>query len=168
MIASGGLSGGISSTIAGGDFWQGMRQGLITSGLNHVLHMGADGLEQDKPKGRNSEGKLYGGDGSGDALDLTYRVVDNINDWLPTKSGLDLVYGLFTGADLNGNPMSGVDFSWAVIGVIPVNKFSTPVKGATGWVKRSVYKSYDKTVQKDISRAIAKGVVPPKGHSGII
>ncbi|MGQ8867403.1 RHS repeat-associated core domain-containing protein [Myroides sp. TSA_177.3] len=42
MIAGGGLSGGISSTIAGGDFWQGMRQGLITSGLNHAMHMGSD------------------------------------------------------------------------------------------------------------------------------
>ncbi|MGG5506206.1 MULTISPECIES: hypothetical protein [unclassified Myroides] len=39
MIAGGGLSGGISSTIAGGDFWYGMRQGLIVSGLNHVVHM---------------------------------------------------------------------------------------------------------------------------------
>ncbi|MGG5506200.1 MULTISPECIES: hypothetical protein [unclassified Myroides] len=39
MIAGGGLSGGISSTIAGGDFWHGMRQGLIVSGLNHVMHM---------------------------------------------------------------------------------------------------------------------------------
>ncbi len=39
MIAGGGLSGGISSTIPGGDFWQGMRQGLIVSGLNHVMHM---------------------------------------------------------------------------------------------------------------------------------
>lgn len=39
MIAGGGLSGGISSTIAGGDFWKGMRQGLIISGLNHSLHM---------------------------------------------------------------------------------------------------------------------------------
>ncbi|MGB6084374.1 MAG: hypothetical protein WBF63_09170 [Moheibacter sp.] len=37
-IASGGLSGGISSTIAGGSFWAGARQGLITSGLNHVAH----------------------------------------------------------------------------------------------------------------------------------
>ncbi len=39
MIAGGGLSGGISSTIAGGDFWQGMRQGLIVSGLNHLMHV---------------------------------------------------------------------------------------------------------------------------------
>ena len=38
MIASGGLSGGISSSIAGGSFWKGVREGLITSGLNHVLH----------------------------------------------------------------------------------------------------------------------------------
>ena len=37
-IASGGLSGGIGSVIAGGNFWQGMRQGLITSGLNHAAH----------------------------------------------------------------------------------------------------------------------------------
>ncbi len=38
-IASGGLSGGISSSIAGGNFWAGVRQGLITSGLNHVAHV---------------------------------------------------------------------------------------------------------------------------------
>jgi hypothetical protein len=38
MIASGGLSGGLSSAIAGGDFWKGVREGLITSGLNHAMH----------------------------------------------------------------------------------------------------------------------------------
>jgi hypothetical protein len=38
MIASGGLSGGISSYIAGGNFWAGTRQGLITSGINHAAH----------------------------------------------------------------------------------------------------------------------------------
>ena len=38
MITSGGLSGGISSTIAGGNFWAGARQGIITAGLNHVAH----------------------------------------------------------------------------------------------------------------------------------
>ena len=61
MIASSGLSGGISSTIAGGDFWKGMRQGLITSGLNHVLHMGLDGLEQDKPKRQSQSNYSFGG-----------------------------------------------------------------------------------------------------------
>lgn len=38
MVVSGGLTGGISSSIAGGNFWQGFRQGTITSGLNHVAH----------------------------------------------------------------------------------------------------------------------------------
>lgn len=38
LIASGGLSGGVSSCIAGGSFWSGTRQGLLTSGLNHALH----------------------------------------------------------------------------------------------------------------------------------
>ncbi|WP_300685078.1 RHS repeat-associated core domain-containing protein [Chryseobacterium sp.] len=38
MLTTGGLSGGISSSIAGGNFWDGLKQGLITSGLNHVTH----------------------------------------------------------------------------------------------------------------------------------
>lgn len=45
MVVAGGLSGGLSSTVAGGNFWQGMRQGLITSGLNHLAHMGASAIE---------------------------------------------------------------------------------------------------------------------------
>lgn len=42
MLSSGGLSGGVSSTIAGGKFMDGFKQGLITSGLNHVAHLGFD------------------------------------------------------------------------------------------------------------------------------
>lgn len=37
-IAAGGLSGGLSSWIAGGSFAAGARQGLIVSGLNHLAH----------------------------------------------------------------------------------------------------------------------------------
>ncbi|MGC4040403.1 MAG: RHS repeat-associated core domain-containing protein [Flavobacterium sp.] len=37
MIASGGMSGGLSSAIAGGDFMDGFRQGVITAGLNHLV-----------------------------------------------------------------------------------------------------------------------------------
>ena len=36
MLASGGLSGGLSSSIAGGNFSDGVKQGLITSGLNQL------------------------------------------------------------------------------------------------------------------------------------
>ena len=49
-IASGGLSGGISSVIAGGNFWAGMRQGLITSGLNHAAHAGEKAMALSQAK----------------------------------------------------------------------------------------------------------------------
>ncbi|PQL94099.1 hypothetical protein [Apibacter adventoris] len=37
-IASRRLSGGIFSYITRGNFWMGVRQGIITSGLNHLAH----------------------------------------------------------------------------------------------------------------------------------
>lgn len=46
MVVAGGFSGGISSTIAGGKFVDGFKQGLITSGLNHVVHLGAAELDK--------------------------------------------------------------------------------------------------------------------------
>jgi hypothetical protein len=48
MIASGGLSGGLSSAIAGGNFWSGVREGLITSGLNHAMHSVVNKIQQNK------------------------------------------------------------------------------------------------------------------------
>ncbi len=45
MIASGELSGGVSSAIAGGKFIDGLKQGLITSGLNHLPHLIINGIE---------------------------------------------------------------------------------------------------------------------------
>ena len=50
-VASGGITGGISSTIAGGDFWRGMRHGLITTGLNHIQHKFVNSFS-------NNDGKL--------------------------------------------------------------------------------------------------------------
>jgi hypothetical protein len=37
---AGAVSGGIGSKIAGGNFWDGFRQGAITAGLNHGVHDG--------------------------------------------------------------------------------------------------------------------------------
>lgn len=37
-VAAGTLSGGISASVSGGNFWQGARQGAITSGLNHIAN----------------------------------------------------------------------------------------------------------------------------------
>ncbi len=48
MIASGGLSGGLSSAIAGGNFWSGVREGLITSGLNHLADHNIKTIQDNK------------------------------------------------------------------------------------------------------------------------
>lgn len=50
MIAAGGLGGGISASISGGNFWKGMRQGLITAGLNHVAHSVTNAIENSQFK----------------------------------------------------------------------------------------------------------------------
>ena len=44
MIAGGALSGGISAKMAGGDFIDGLCNGLICVGLNHALHYAAEGI----------------------------------------------------------------------------------------------------------------------------
>ncbi|MDR6405866.1 MULTISPECIES: SpvB/TcaC N-terminal domain-containing protein [Chryseobacterium] len=46
MLVAGGLSGGLSSTIAGGKFMDGFKQGIITSGLNHMAHLVTDAIDQ--------------------------------------------------------------------------------------------------------------------------
>ncbi|HAP96654.1 hypothetical protein [Epilithonimonas hominis] len=46
MLTSGGLTGGLSSTIAGGKFIDGLKQGLITSGLNHIAHATVFDIEE--------------------------------------------------------------------------------------------------------------------------
>lgn len=38
MIIVGSVSGGVGSLLGGGNFWDGFKQGLITSGLNHAAH----------------------------------------------------------------------------------------------------------------------------------
>ena len=50
MVAAGGLSGGVTATMAGGSFWDGVCNGLICAGLNHAMHLAYETLEgQDEP-----------------------------------------------------------------------------------------------------------------------
>ena len=37
MIVIGGLSGGISAAIAGGNFWDGFKQAIISAGLENII-----------------------------------------------------------------------------------------------------------------------------------
>ncbi|NMH89894.1 RHS repeat-associated core domain-containing protein [Flavivirga algicola] len=45
---SGAMSGGFGSVIAGGNFWQGFRNGAISAGLNHVAHTISHKIEIEK------------------------------------------------------------------------------------------------------------------------
>ncbi|NLN34265.1 MAG: hypothetical protein GX159_11820 [Flavobacteriaceae bacterium] len=94
-IAAGGLSGGISSTIAGGSFWAGARQGLITSGLNHVAHKlapdngyrpdGNGGYEQVDTNGGDIIDYLY--DENGNIVDRTLVYTMEYRTEIPNSSG---------------------------------------------------------------------------------
>lgn len=42
-IACSGLSGSVTFKMAGGDFWDGLCNGLISSGLNHAMHLVVEG-----------------------------------------------------------------------------------------------------------------------------
>ncbi len=56
MVAAGGLSGGITSSMAGGDFWDGVCNGLICAGLNHAMHLACESLvgPDDPPKSQKN------------------------------------------------------------------------------------------------------------------
>lgn len=42
-VGGGALAGGVGSSLCGGSFWDGFRNGAISSGLNHAIHTGALG-----------------------------------------------------------------------------------------------------------------------------
>ena len=42
-IGGGAFAGGVGASIAGGDFWDGFRNGAISAGLNHAVHAGVFG-----------------------------------------------------------------------------------------------------------------------------
>jgi RHS repeat-associated protein len=45
MVTAGGLSGGLTASMVGGDFWDGVCNGLISAGLNHAMHLVIEGGE---------------------------------------------------------------------------------------------------------------------------
>ncbi|MBN9336566.1 MAG: hypothetical protein J0I88_01790, partial [Chryseobacterium sp.] len=145
MIAVGGFSGGISSAIAGGSFWKGFQQGLITSGLNHVAHWGAAALQQ------GSSFKVYDDDGNyvGKMKVKSYRTVNYDDGSKATE--LDL---RFTPADNSGYD----SFQWvqtvftndSSLGTNQYNVFNDPLPGSKGhdsspyyWNKSRQNEMYD-------------------------
>jgi RHS repeat-associated protein len=126
MIASGGLSGGLSSAIAGGNFWMGVRQGIITSGLNHLAHEGAKNLgdpKKDKIKPQKYDKAKEASvllKKTADDLELVaildeyigknpgmYKLIGKVTPWL--TAGGDI---LFNGAEYLDGKISGYRFSF--------------------------------------------------------
>jgi RHS repeat-associated protein len=96
LIASGGLSGGIASTIAGGNFWDGMRQGLITSGLNHLAHEVSSGFGgEDENTNENDPPNKY-------KRFFANKLNEAQNSYNKSKIGLRQI---FNGAEITGGTM---------------------------------------------------------------
>lgn len=92
MLVAGGFSGGLSSTIAGGKFIDGFKQGLITSGLNHVVHLGANFIGSLK----KSIVELFIWDKEAAGIDVGHtaiRIDGEVYGYYPTDEGGDGGYG---------------------------------------------------------------------------
>jgi hypothetical protein len=96
MILAGGLTGGISAEMAGGNFWAGARQGLITAGLNHAAHMVADGINN-----RILEVIIWKETSKKDVGHLAIRIDDKVYGFYPTDINGDNEYSY---EDLKNSP----------------------------------------------------------------
>ena len=83
-IASGGLSGGLGSVIAGGDFWKGAEQGVIATAYNHAVHGLYNKITQDSKSPYDGYRKDKNGNyirvdsRGGDKIDYLYDEEGNI------------------------------------------------------------------------------------------
>ena len=125
MIASGGVSGGFSSMIAGGNFMDGFRQGIIVSGLNHVATMTGEAI------GNSSDSSISNSkyDSLSDKQKSKYTqvpkdaIVEKIVQNIPTLSSNTMVPDV-------------------------VITDTTEVWGETMWVsKKNLYRSIESSVQ---------------------
>jgi RHS repeat-associated protein len=150
MIGSGAIIGGIGSAIGGGDFWDGFRNGAISSTLNHVLH--DDQTKQQQKKATREyirsqiennnkltwEDKfrlrlqLLGG------YDVDFWVQQNGGKFLLPLTLINPLVGvpndiktLFTGVGLYGNPATTFDRVVAGAGVVTFGTASGVIRGVS-------------------------------------
>ena len=116
-IAAGGLSGGITSTIAGGDFWDGLCNGLICAGLNHAMHLVAEGGSPDDPPGKTKQVKdsEESADGKGNATTaagITSTMIGEAASWTIGVNGKSiLLEGLRDGGKISGRTFGGINIA---------------------------------------------------------
>lgn len=134
LLAFGTVSGGAGASLTGGNFWQGAVTGLVVSGLNHAMNHG-DG---DPPvKAKTSNGKIYGGDGSGSFSDYFSRFVYETDQWNPIALGWDGIKAHFTGTDRYGNNINATEANWKLASMIPVGKYGNVSKSLFNHIFRN-------------------------------
>ena len=138
MIASGGVSGGISSMIAGGNFMDGFRQGVITSGLNHVAHQISSPMESmvgDDPKEDSPIMKILKakspleGDSQNGTSPLVFNFKNVGSNWQVAE--VKSIYHTSLILDFNGITNTSLDLYYFYS---HNNYYQFPVKYANGYV----------------------------------
>ena len=76
----------------------------------------------------NSNGKIYGGDGSGSFLDQLSLFGYEINQFNPVANIWNAISGYATGLDSMGNPINNQESTMSLAMAIPISKFATGAK----------------------------------------
>ena len=97
LFAAGGISGGVTASMAGGDFWDGLCNGLICAGLNHAMHLVVEGVSPDDPPKDKETQKTKQNNQNSNANKETQNVAN----------GATCVGGVLTGVD-GGLTVAGV------------------------------------------------------------
>lgn len=126
MIGVGGLSGGVGAWATGGNFWDGMRQGLITAGLNHAANHAAEGLFTDPPFEEGERRVLYNAKGKAIAIEVDGKIyklegyerksIDALNTQFENDMSLLSPFEFTVGGIISGGAAGGGWGPWGVFG----------------------------------------------------
>ena len=96
LFAAGGLSGGVSASMADGDFWDGLCNGLICAGLNHAMHLACAAGEYAVKKARASNAGPDDPPGKSSSKKVDDKTVENINEANTIATGQVTLFQLAT------------------------------------------------------------------------
>ena len=97
-VLSGGVTGGLGSVLSGGTFIDGARNGIITAGLNHAMHMAASSLLKDggpdDPKKKAYQVNIEDNQGATDHIEVVFdastNTMEKLEKYLAKNYGLGL------------------------------------------------------------------------------